>query len=95
MSRQSPKRNQRSKGIKIKHVLQICLLVAICFWLIYQVKHSHDRKKEFDESDKVLLRREITDGMIKLGRKDTHSQLEEIVSKNAEHDGELEEKGGK
>ncbi|XP_073148134.1 uncharacterized protein [Henckelia pumila] len=93
MSRQSPNRNQRSKGIKINHVLQICLLVAICFWLIYQVKHSHDRKKEFDKSDeKVLIRRESTDVMIKLGRKDvTHSQVEEIVSKNAEHDDELEE----
>ncbi|KZV38048.1 cyclic nucleotide-gated cation channel beta-1 [Dorcoceras hygrometricum] len=92
MSRQSPSRNQRSNGIKIKHGLQICLLVAICFWLAYQVKHSHERKKEFDESDKVLLRRESTDGMIKLGRKDIHSEVTEAVFKNAVHVYELEDK---
>ncbi|XP_073309704.1 uncharacterized protein [Primulina huaijiensis] len=92
MSRQSPSRNLRSKGIKIKQVLQICLLVAICIWLIYQVKHSHDRKKEFDESDeKVLLSRGGTNDMIKLGRKDIHTQVGEIFSKNAEHDDEMEE----
>ncbi|CAH9058091.1 unnamed protein product [Cuscuta europaea] len=52
MFKQSPtSRSHRSKGIKTKHVLQICLLLAVCFWLIYQVKRSYDKGKEFDETD--------------------------------------------
>ncbi|KAG0451076.1 hypothetical protein HPP92_026422 [Vanilla planifolia] len=48
--RQSSSRNQRSKGgFRLKHVLQICLLLAICVWLLYQVKHSHDKKRAFEE----------------------------------------------
>lgn len=64
-------RNPRSKGVKVKHVLQICVLVAVCFWLIYQVKHSHDKKKELDENDaKVSVKGENDDVSLKLGRKD-------------------------
>lgn len=49
MMRQSASRNQRSKGgFRLKLVLQICLLLAICTWLLYQVKHSHDKKKAFE-----------------------------------------------
>ncbi|CAH9103707.1 unnamed protein product [Cuscuta epithymum] len=52
MFKQSPtSRSHRSKGIKTKHVLQICLLLAVCFWLVYQVKRSYDKGKEFDETD--------------------------------------------
>ncbi|KAI3445856.1 hypothetical protein Pfo_002521 [Paulownia fortunei] len=92
MYRQSPSRNQRSKGIKCKHVLQICLLLAVCFWLIYQVKHSHDKKKEFDESDaKALLQRVSSGEFTKLGRKDIHHRAEGMVSKNEKHDEPAEE----
>ncbi|KAH0458826.1 hypothetical protein IEQ34_011640 [Dendrobium chrysotoxum] len=50
MMRQSGSRNQRSKGgFRVKLVLQICLLLAICTWLLYQVKHSHDKKKAFED----------------------------------------------
>lgn len=50
MMRQSGSRNQRSKGgFRLKLVLQICLLLAICTWLLYQVKHSHDKKKAFED----------------------------------------------
>nr|GMC87690.1 myb-like protein X [Ipomoea batatas] len=52
MFRQSPtNRNHRSKGLKSKHILQFCLLLVVCFWLIYQVKRSHEKRKEFDDSD--------------------------------------------
>ncbi|KAJ8572447.1 hypothetical protein K7X08_008958 [Anisodus acutangulus] len=71
MYKQSPGRNHRSKGIKVKNVLQICLLLAVCFWLIYQVKHSHDKKKEFDENDtKTPTKTESSNELVKLGRKD-------------------------
>lgn len=50
MMRQSSSRIQRSKGgFRLKHVLQICLLLAICTWLLYQIKHSHDKKRAFEE----------------------------------------------
>ncbi|PIN16207.1 hypothetical protein CDL12_11143 [Handroanthus impetiginosus] len=92
MYRQSPSRNQRSKGVKVKHVLQICLLLAVCFWLIYQVKHSHDKRKEFDESDaKVSHQRESSDEFIKLGRKDLDPRVERTIPKNEKNDEPVEE----
>lgn len=92
MSRQTPNRNQRSKGIKVKHVLQFFLLLAVCFWLIYQVKHSHDKKKEFDESDvKASISRGGSDTFIRLGRKDIHPQEEDTITNNEKHDKEAEE----
>ncbi|KAG8368525.1 hypothetical protein BUALT_Bualt15G0054700 [Buddleja alternifolia] len=91
MYRQSPSRNLRSKGIRVKHVLQICLLLAVCFWLIYQVKHSHDKKKEFDESDAKALLKENSDELIKLGRKDIHSRSDGTISKNDKHDEPIED----
>ncbi|WOH14929.1 hypothetical protein DCAR_0934459 [Daucus carota subsp. sativus] len=49
MYRHSPNRNQRSKGFKSKHALHNCVLVAVCLWLVYQVKHSNDKRKQFGE----------------------------------------------
>ncbi|XP_042452382.1 uncharacterized protein LOC122036998 [Zingiber officinale] len=52
MLRQVSSRNQRGKvGLKMKNVLQICLLIAICIWLLYQIKHSHDKKEAFKETN--------------------------------------------
>lgn len=92
MYKQSPSRNQRSKGIKVKHVLQVCLLLAVCFWLIYQVKHSHDKKKEFDEHDaKSSLDSVRKDEVVKLGRKDLHPLKEGTVVASDKHDEEVED----
>lgn len=87
MYRHSPIRNPRSKGIKVKHVLQICLLLAVFIWLLYQVKHSHDKKKEFDQSDKTSLSRGVSNEILKLGRKDIHRK-EETVAKTEKHEAE-------
>ncbi|XP_059647916.1 uncharacterized protein LOC132294175 [Cornus florida] len=91
-------RNQRSKGVKIKRVLQVCLLLAVCSWLIYQVKHSHDKKKEFDENNlKIALKTLSGDEILKLGRKDLHPRVEETTAENEKHDEEEaveEETGG-
>ncbi|KAL2537286.1 spore wall protein 2-like [Forsythia ovata] len=84
MYRHSPSRNPRSKGIRVKHILQIFLL-AVCIWLIYQVKHSHDKKKEFDQSNKTSLRGGVSNEILKLGRKDIHEKEEEMVAKNEKH----------
>jgi len=43
----------------MKYVLQIMLSVGICLWLVYQVKRSHYKKKEFDESDKKVDQLEL------------------------------------
>ncbi|KAL7002928.1 hypothetical protein U1Q18_004086 [Sarracenia purpurea var. burkii] len=93
MFKQSPSRNHRSKGgIKAKRSLQICVLLAICFWLIYQVKHSHDKKKAFDENDaKIPFKSYVNDEIVKLGRKDLHPGLGEITMKNEKGDEETEE----
>ncbi|KAJ9674130.1 hypothetical protein PVL29_023592 [Vitis rotundifolia] len=71
MLRQSPSRNQRSKGFKLKPVLQICVLLAICIWLLYQVKHF----------EKVGSGHEI----MRLGRKDLHPELVEEGLENERH----------
>ncbi|KAF5759107.1 hypothetical protein HanRHA438_Chr16g0749521 [Helianthus annuus] len=78
MYRHSPVRNQRSKGIKTKHVVQLCLLTAVCFWLLFQVKRSHDKKKEFDAN--ISLNTHATDETVKFGRKDLQPKLVETTT---------------
>ncbi|KAG2704808.1 hypothetical protein I3760_05G022600 [Carya illinoinensis] len=91
MFKQSPSRNHRSKGIRLKHVLQICLLLGVCFWLIYQVKHSHDKRKAFDENDANLSAKTQSGGeLLNFGRKDLHP-YEKEVTKKEKHGGEEEE----
>ncbi|KAJ8764783.1 hypothetical protein K2173_009185 [Erythroxylum novogranatense] len=91
MTKRVPSRNARSKGIKSKHVLQICLLLGISFWLIYQVKHSHDKKKELNESDaRISTSSQSGDEMLKIGRKDLHPRVPEFV-KNEKHEEDEEE----
>ncbi|PPD77190.1 hypothetical protein GOBAR_AA39055 [Gossypium barbadense] len=90
MFKKTSSRNQRSKGIRIKHVLQICLLLGVCFWLIYQVKRSHDKRKEFDAKDaKVSVKEQADDLILKFGRKDLPHVQE--ASKNFKHEEEEEE----
>ncbi|KAK6805566.1 hypothetical protein RDI58_003351 [Solanum bulbocastanum] len=91
MYKQSPSRNHRSKGVKVKNVLQICLLLAVCFWLIYQVKHSHDKKKEFDEDDaKSSIKTGSINELMKLGRKDL-PQIEGLDTVDEKHREEPED----
>ncbi|KAG6533076.1 peptidyl-prolyl cis-trans isomerase 1-like [Zingiber officinale] len=50
MLRQVSSRNQRGKGShKMKTVLHMCLLIAICIWLLCRMNHSHDKKETFEE----------------------------------------------
>ncbi|KAJ4963806.1 hypothetical protein NE237_023745 [Protea cynaroides] len=96
MFRQSLSRNQRSKGIKVKHVLQICLLLAISIWLLYQLKNSQDKKKEILSTPKILEKVESEQDIIKLGRKDLHPRVEDSASEiQRQNDEETEEGGNK
>ncbi|GFY89489.1 hypothetical protein Acr_06g0014290 [Actinidia rufa] len=89
MVKHSPSRNHRSKGIKGTHILQIGVLLAVCFWLIYQVKHSHDKKKAFDEHDaKISQTTHVPNEILKFGRKYLQPRLEETIMKNEKHDEE-------
>nr|XP_017250252.1 PREDICTED: uncharacterized protein LOC108220880 [Daucus carota subsp. sativus] len=100
MLKQSPSRNQRSKEFKVKHALQICLLLAICIWLLYQVRQTCQRKLASEESFGTA--KLSTDfGMLKLGRKGLDPQLQEIVTdikgtatEDAEVEGKLRESKG-
>lgn len=61
----------------MKHAVQISLLLAICIWLLYQLRHSHD-KKEYEESSGTISGK-MQDGnaMIKLGRRDLYPRVDE------------------
>lgn len=75
----------------MKHILQICLLLAICFWLVYQVKHSHEKRKEFDTKDEKLVGKVQIDGEIqRLGRKDL-PRVTQIATDVEKHSDEEEE----
>ncbi|KAK8596991.1 hypothetical protein V6N13_001600 [Hibiscus sabdariffa] len=71
MLKQPATRNQRYKGFRVKHALQICVLLALCIWLLNQVKNSYDNKGS------GIFRTETSEhshAAIKLGRKDLDPQ---------------------
>ncbi|XP_072985516.1 uncharacterized protein [Typha latifolia] len=49
MPHYSTSRSQRNKGSNVKKILQVALLLGVVIWLLYQVKHSHDKKNEYEE----------------------------------------------
>ena len=53
MLRQVTTRNQRAKGFTVKSVVQVCLLVLVCAWILYQIKHSYDERKPDQETPAV------------------------------------------
>ena len=93
MLKQSPSRNQRSKGFKVKHVLQIFLLLAICVWLLYQMKRSHDKKKAYDEesSSTVLGKMQSGSEFVRLGRRDLRPLVKDASSRDEKREGKEEE----
>lgn len=71
MLKQLSSRNQRTKGFKVKHSFQILLLIAVGIWLLYQLKHSIDKKEEYEQSSVKALEKLQSGGLktAKLGRK--------------------------
>lgn len=88
MLKQSLSRNQRPKGFKVKHALHICLLLAICVWLLYWVKETYAKRAALVEAAGNKSR---TGRMLKLGRKGLDPQVEEIASQFKKHDDEDDE----
>lgn len=101
MFRQASNRYPRSKGFKVKHAFQIALLVAVSIWLLYQVKHSHDKKQAYEEKQAHLKVESSADGSSGwnsdiLGRKGKVKNPEDVgdtvdVLKNEENTKEEEE----
>ncbi|XP_021776179.1 myb-like protein X [Chenopodium quinoa] len=92
MFKQSPSRNNRSKGIKVKHILQICVLLAVCIWLIYQVKHSHEKRQEYEVKDDKDVGKVQSDGVIpRIGRKDI-PRITEVDTNGEKHEEDEDEK---
>ena len=98
MLRQTSSRNQRSKGFKVRYALQICLLLVLFLWLLYQVKHSHDKRKAFEEKNKeVSNSEEERHEFLKFGRKDLDHGIEgtsEMQKHGNEGESIEEEQGG-
>ncbi|KAD1287145.1 hypothetical protein E3N88_43044 [Mikania micrantha] len=91
MHRYSPVRAQRSKGVKIKHILRICFLIAVCCWLMFQIKSSHCKRRDFKSVDsKILSRTNGVDEVLKLGRKDLHSKETETLEEEDDDDDDEE-----
>ncbi|GMH24623.1 hypothetical protein Nepgr_026466 [Nepenthes gracilis] len=94
MFKLSPRRNQRSKGFKVKHVLQLCVLLGVGIWLLYQIQNSHNKKAVDEEGSKVSEK--LQDGFekLKLGRKDLHPHDAEEKNQEEEEDETRHESGG-
>lgn len=75
MLRQPSSRNQRARGFKLKHALQIGIFVAVCIWLIYQVKHSHEKKRAYDARNSKIISKSVEnqEDFFKFRRKDLTS----------------------
>ncbi|XP_020104068.1 midasin-like [Ananas comosus] len=83
MLRQISSRNHRSKGFKLKNALQICLLVVVTIWLLFQVKHSYDKKSEYEDRNAHLS--------IKHERNGDRHEAFEIGRKGLPHDVRIED----
>ncbi|XP_074286033.1 uncharacterized protein LOC141611405 [Silene latifolia] len=70
MYKQSTSRSYSLKDIKLKHVLQICLLLVICLWLISQVKHSQEKRKELGvKEEKGVDKLQTSSEILRFSRK--------------------------
>ncbi|GMN40251.1 hypothetical protein TIFTF001_009483 [Ficus carica] len=101
MLKQSPSRSQRPKGFKVKHVLHLCVLLAVCIWLLYQVNHSRDKKAAYEEDSPLEISQKMQNGrdeIIKLGRRDLHplvkGSLFDIEKRQGKEEGSEEEMEG-
>nr|GEY82895.1 dentin sialophosphoprotein-like [Tanacetum cinerariifolium] len=84
MFRQSPRRNGRNKGLKIKHALQISVILGVSIWLLYQVHHSNDKKAISVETNiNENPRNDSSKDMFKLGRKDIRPIVMETTIKDS------------
>lgn len=91
----SPRRNGRNKGLRMKHVIQMSVLLGVSIWLLYQI-HTSDGKKSsvtIKISDK-LLNSDGSKEIFKLGRKVLRPKVKETEeSHQADGEGKNENEG--
>ncbi|KAI3798950.1 hypothetical protein L1987_34237 [Smallanthus sonchifolius] len=75
----SPRRNGRTKGFKIKHVIQITLLLGVSMWLLYQIHDSDGKKSSVTRkiSQKSNNDNDSSKDIFKLGRKVLRPKVKE------------------
>ncbi|KAK7406406.1 hypothetical protein VNO78_08030 [Psophocarpus tetragonolobus] len=85
MFRSSHQRNSRCKDFKVKRALQICVLLGVCIWMVYLVQHSRHKKTSYSEGTNV------DSEIVKLGRKESHPNVEQSSIKDTRDKEEDEE----
>ena len=73
MDYQSFGRPQRPKGANIKQALKVILVLVVCAWLVYQIKHSMNKPQNYGSQTKHV----VGYGAVSLGRKGNPSRLDE------------------
>ncbi|KAI8553766.1 hypothetical protein RHMOL_Rhmol05G0041700 [Rhododendron molle] len=101
MNYQSASRNHRTEGFKAEQALKSAMFLALCIWLLYQCKNSHDTTKDKrikvhiklgEEHSTTILGRQgnearITSDEEKQDRKDTESKNEKPESNEENNPG--------
>ncbi|OIV94284.1 hypothetical protein TanjilG_00033 [Lupinus angustifolius] len=91
MDYQSFGKPQRPKGANIKQALKLMLVLAVCAWFVYQMKHSIRNKTENHGFQTKL---DTGDATIPLGRKGTPSRLDGIAFPNSGNEDSSESSSG-
>ncbi|KAK6116278.1 hypothetical protein DH2020_049973 [Rehmannia glutinosa] len=96
MLKQSSSRHLRAKSLKVKHALQILLLIAICIWLLYQVNKSYNKRKSASDERamKVSENGENEYQIMNIGRKQLKPRVDEMAAefeKQADEEVELDD----
>ncbi|XP_031119552.1 histone acetyltransferase GCN5-like [Ipomoea triloba] len=91
--KQSSSRNLRAKGFKLKHGFQICVILALCIWLLYQVNKSYSKKGAIEGSGSEVSGQggENRLQILKLGRKGLNPEIEEEEEKAGDDEAELDD----
>lgn len=87
---QSAGRNQKPRGLRVKQAIQFTLILAICIWLLYQIKPSHDANKnhglskwsKLSEEGKTLILGRKGSTMWSSDRSDSVSEDAHFVEEN-------------
>ncbi|CAI9116041.1 OLC1v1017088C1 [Oldenlandia corymbosa var. corymbosa] len=83
-------RNQKGRGYhsKVKLSLKICLLVAICIWLVYQATQFSNQKAALVGSSfkKEVVHPQAENGykMLKLGRKNLDPRSNKVATSDSQ-----------
>ncbi|KAK1410345.1 hypothetical protein QVD17_36880 [Tagetes erecta] len=75
----SPRRNGRNKGLRMKHVIQMSMLLGVSIWLLYQIHNSDGKKSSVTTniSYKLLNNSDGSKDIFKLGRKVLRPKVKE------------------